>query len=307
MRLRLSGRSGNRVRLALASLALLGALFASLLASPLAIPAILVAAALLLWERATLSADLRALAALVQATAQPASPATADEETKLEVADGAWGELCHALNRLLQQRRAEQQRQLLLPSLPAASATRFAEQRPPPEGTACEVVVLALANSSALPDPVAAMRDAAYLALHQAQLHEALLARWAEGMVLIFGALGQQGSTQALRSAYQAAQALSATWTAATPAQRPRITLAGGRGRVVILPGLGLTVLGPPIEQAVALQGLSPRAALVCNEDAYLGLRRLGLIPPVETPQAGVVVTRLPAAEGRPTAYAVPL
>lgn len=307
MRLRLSGRSGNRVRLACASLALLGALFASLLASPLAIPAILVAAALLLWEWATLTADLRALAALVQAAAQPASPATADEEAKLEVVDGAWGELCHALNRLLQQRRAEQQLSLLLPSLPAAGAVRIAEQRPPPDGTACELVVLALANQPAMPDPVAAMRDAAYLALHQAQLHEALIARWGEGMVLIFGALGQQGSAQALRSAYQAAQALSATWVAATPAQRPRFTLAGGRGRVVILPGLGLTVLGPPIEQAVALQGLAPRAALVCNEDAYLGLRRLGLIPPVETPQAGFVATRLPAAEGRPTAYTVPL
>ncbi len=314
MGLRFSGRTGRRLRVALALLALLAAGLAALFAPPLALPAILFAAALMLWDRAALAADLRTLAAAVstaaagvEASPVPAAGFVAPGEAKLEVADGAWGELCHALNRLLQQRRSEQQLRHLLPSLPAAGAARLAELRPPPEGLPCEVVVLVVAHPGAHGDPVALMRDAAYTALHQAQLHDALLARWGEGVVLIFGALGQQGGAGALRGAYQAARAINAAWAAGLPAQRPRLTLAGGQGLAVILPGLGLTVLGPPVEQAIALQRLGLGAPLVCNEDAYLGLRRLGMIPPHATPPAGPHAARLPAADGRPAAFPVQL
>ena len=307
MGLRFSVRVGRRVRVALALLSLLAAAAAALLAPPLALPAIMLAAAALVWDQAALAGDLRALAAAV--AAGEADAHRPHDEVKLEVADGAWGELCHALNRLLQQRRAERQVGRLLPALPLV-AVRLAEQRPPAEGLPCEVAVLSVAIPPAAGDQVAAMRDAAYLALHQAELHDALLARWGEGAVLIFGALAH-GGPAALRRAHQAARAISAGWAGATPAQRPRLALAGGRGRLVVLPGLGLTVVGPPVEHAVTLQGLAAGAPLVCNEEAYLGLRRLGLIPPVEpagAPRAAPPqATRLPSAEGRPPAFAVPL
>ena len=41
---------------------------------------------------------------------------------------------------------------------------------------------------------------------------------------------------------------------------------------------LGLAVLGGPVDQALSLP-LSPPGQLLCNEDAYLGLRRLGVPP----------------------------
>lgn len=305
--LRITGRAGRRVRVALALFAMLAAALAALVAPALALLALLVAGALIVWERAALAADLRVLAAAVAAATQPGPLPAPSDDLKLEVADGAWGELCHALNRLLQQRRAEQQLRQLLPTLPAAGAARLAELRPPPEGLPCEVVVLALAHPAALGDPVAVMRDTAYTALHQAQLHDALLARWGEGVVLIFGALGPQGGAQALRGAYQAARAISAAWAVALPAQRPRLTMAAGQGRAVILPGLGLTVVGSPVEQAIALQRHTPGAPLICNEDAYLGLRRLGAIPPSETLAQGPHTPRTQAGEGRPAAFAVPL
>lgn len=302
MGLPLAGRSGRRSRLALALVALVVATVAALLFPLLSIPAIMIAAVLVVWDRAALAAELRALAAAVSAAAQSGQPVY--DDGKLEVASGAWGELCYALNRLLQQRRAEQQLRQLLPALPLAGAIRMAELRPPPEGLLCDVVVLVIAYPTAYGDPVPLLRDTAYVALHQAQLHDALLTRWGEGVVLVFGALGQQGPLPALRGAYQAARALGAAWGTA---QRPRLTLAGGQGRALILPGLGLTVVGAPVEQALALQRHGTGAPLVCNEDAYLGLRRLGMIPPVETPTPGSQAARLPAAEGRPTAFAVPL
>lgn len=308
MSLRFSGRTGRRVRVALTLIALLAAALAALASSPLALPAILLAVAALLWERAALAADLRALAATVAAVSD-ADAQRLHDEAKLEVAEGAWGELCHALNRLSQQRRAELRLRHLLPALPPAGAARLAELRPPPEGLPCQVAVLALAPPAGPGDPVAALRDAAYVALHQAQLHDALLARWGEGIVLIFGALGPAGGggPSALRAAHEAARAIAAAWRDAAPAQRPHLSLAGGRAHLVVLPGLGLTVVGPPVEQAAALQALAPGAPLVCNEDAYLGLRRLGLIPPLEAANAGRPAARLPAADGRPAAFALTL
>ncbi|NTU80775.1 MAG: hypothetical protein HGA45_15590, partial [Chloroflexales bacterium] len=262
----------------------------------LALPAILIAGALMLWEQAALAADLRGLAATVAAAVSEAD-AKRLPDAKLEVADGAWGELCHALNRLLQQRRAEQRLRHMLPALPVAGAARLADMSLPQDGLPCDVAVLALAGRG---DSVAHLRDTAYTALYQAQLYDALLARWGEGVVLIFGVLGQQDGPAALRGAHHAAQAFASAWSASPPGQRPRLILASGQGRVVVLPGLGLTVVGAPIEQALALQSLAGDEVLVCNEDAYLGLRRLGFAP--ARPAA-----RLPAGAAHPPAFVVPL
>ena len=286
-----AGRIRHRARLALALLALLAAAIAAFLSPPLVLPALIIVASLLLWDRAALSAELRGLAAMV---------AAAEPDAKLEVAEGAWGELCHALNRLLQQRRTEIQLRHMLPALPLAGAIRLADASLPPEGLPCTVVILAMSAPAGASDPLAHLREAAYAALHQAQLHDALLTRWGEGMLLIFGALGTQNPTGALRGAYQSARALASTWAGAPPALRPRLTLTGGPGRAVILPGLGLTVVGTPVEQALALQSLATGTQLVCNEDAYLGLRRLGVVP--AHPAA-----RLPGAPGRSPAFTLPL
>jgi hypothetical protein len=298
MRLPIAGQVRRRLRAALLIAALLAAALAALSASTLVVLAIMLVCLVVVWDRLALAADLRRLAGVVAAV----------DEAKLEVADGAWGELCHVLNRLLQQRRAESQLRHLLPALPTSSAARLSELRPPLEGLACDIAVLAVG----LPgggDPVSGLREVAYAAQHQAELYDALLARWGEGVFLIFGAVGPQGPGAALRSAHEAARALGAMWGPRPPAHGPRLTLAAGRGRVVVLPGLGLTVVGAPVEQAIALQGLAqPTGAppafatpLLCNEDAYLGLRRQGAIPPVELPQG-------PArGPSRPAAFAIPL
>lgn len=286
-----SGRGGRRARLALALVALFAAAVAALLYPPLALLAIAAAAAIVLWDQAARAEELRSLAAMVTSV---------EPDAKLEVAEGAWGELCHALNRLLQQRRTEIQIRRMLPTLPGGGAARLADLSLPPDGLTCDIVVLALAIPSTASTPVARLRDTAYAALHQAQLHDAILARWGEGLLLIFGALGTPSDTAALRGAYQAARALAAAWSASHTAAPPHLTLAGGAGRVLLLPGLGLTVIGAPLEQAIALQRLGPGGQILCNEDAYLGLRRLGFAPP--QPAA-----RRPLGDDQAPAFAVPI
>ena len=291
MGFRFTGRTGQRVRRSLALLALCLAATASLLVPALTLPAILAAGALMLWDGVALAVELRALAATVL---------VAEPDVKLEVDEGAWGELCHALNRLLQQRRAERHLRPMLPVLPVASAARLADLSLPQEGWACAVTVLVLAHHTLPADPIAQLRATAYAALHQAQLYDALLARCGPDIVLIFGVLSQQDGAVALHGAYNAAQALSDLWAANPPDAQPWLILTSGQGRAVILPGLGLTVLGPPLEQAHALQRLASASTLVCNEPAYLGLRRLGLAPTHPT-------ARLPAQRDSPAAFVLSL
>jgi class 3 adenylate cyclase len=285
MRLPLIGR---RARLALALAALLAAAATALIATPLSLLAIATAAIILLLDRAALDRDLRALTAAIL---------TDDSTSKLEVTDGAWGALCHALNRLRQQRRAQQQVAPLLPALPMACAARLADGGLPPDGLFCEVAVLAVGRAGA-GDPIGQLRNYASAALLQAQLHEALLVRAGDRLLLIFGAMGQQSLAATLRAAQQAAAALAEALADEEGDGRPRLTLAAGPARAVALPGLGYSVFGHPVDQALALQPLARPSQLLCNEEAYLGLRRLGVLPP--QPPA----PRLPTPDQRP-AYAV--
>jgi hypothetical protein len=278
---------GRRARLALLVAAIAAAAAAALWAPALTLAPLAAAAAVALWDRAALDRELRALAAAVAADGP---------EGKLEVTDGAWGELCHALNRLQQQRRARQQVEPMLPALPVVRAARLADAGLPPEGMLCEVAVLALAPAGAGAAGVAQLRETAQRALRQAQAHEALMARADEQILLIFGALHPQSPAASLRAAGEAARELQRGWDDG----RLRMGLAAGMARAVVLPGLGLSVIGGPVEQALGLRGLGGRAPLLCNEDAYLGLRRIGVIAPQ------IASPRLFAPDQRPI-YAVTL
>ncbi|MCX7790238.1 MAG: hypothetical protein N2378_06325 [Chloroflexaceae bacterium] len=281
-------QAGRRLRPVLAIGALIVTAIAILFAPRFALAPLLVTAVVIIWDRLALERDLRRLAASV-----------ADTETgaKLEITSGAWGELCHAVNRLRQQRRADQQLQRLLPELPAVED--LLETDLPPEGLPRDIVALAIA----LPEgsaQTARLREAASLAVDSVRQYDALLTRFGPHLAVIFGVTGRQGPAALLRNARQAARALHAQWRL-DAARRPRLALASGQARVVILPGLGLHVIGPPVDQALALLDLADEDLLLCNEEAYLSLRRLGLVP------AQLASQRPVASAAHPSAYAIPL
>jgi hypothetical protein len=277
----------RRLRPILVICALIAAAITMLFAPGFTLVALLVTALVIIWDRLVLERDLRRLAVSVANTKTGA---------KLEVTDDAWGELCHAVNRLRQQRRVEQQLQHLLPELPAVEA--LLEANLPPEGLPCDIAALAIAppESSA---QTTRLREAAVLAAASTREYDALLTRSGEHLVMIFGVTGRQGPAAILRNARQAARAMHTHWT--LNARRPRLALASGQARVMLLPGLGLTVIGPPIDQALALLDLADEHLLLCNEETYLALRRLGQAPAQLASQHPV------AGEGHPGAYAIPL
>lgn len=278
----------RRLRPILAIGALIAAAITTLFAPGFALVPLLVTALVIIWDRLVLERDLRRLAVSV---------ANTETGAKLEVTDDAWGELCHAVNRLRQQRRAEQQLQRLLPELPAVEA--LLEANLPPEGLPCDIAALAIAPPEGSAQTTR-LREAAALAAASTREYDALLTRPGEHLVMIFGVTGRQGPAAILHNARQAARAMHAHWTL-DAARRPRLALTSGQARVMSLPGLGLTVIGPPIDQALALLDLADEDLLLCNEETYLALRRLGQVP------AQLASQRPVASEGHPGAYAIPL
>lgn len=289
MRLPAPGQASRRLRPVLALLALAVAALAVLFVPWLALGALALAAMLIIRDQLALQRDLRSLAAAISSD---------DADHKLEVSEGPWGELSYALNRLRQQQRAASRLRELLPALPARAA--LGEWQLPSDGLPCDVAVLALTTPPG-GMPVAGLRAAASVAAAAARTYDALISRSGEHLVVIFGATGQQSPLSTLRDAQQAARAIYRHWSASPAGSRPHLALASGQAHAVVLPGLGLSIVGQPIDQALALLAFASETQLLCNEDAYLGLRRLGIAP--TQPRAAE-----PAPDGeRAGMYRIPL
>ncbi|NJN15851.1 MAG: hypothetical protein HC822_05950 [Oscillochloris sp.] len=223
-----------------------------------------------------------------------------EQDLKLEVSDSTLGELAHHINRLRQNYR-HQQRLLRLLGLPAASvATRLADLDVPLVGNECEVAVLAIHVQSSNSDRIESLREIAFAAQRQAETHVALLSRIGDQILLIFGALESGRPETHLRAAHQAALALHADWNTLPNSHQLNLSLAGGVARAVVLPGLGYSVIGPAVDQALALLAAGQPSAIVCSEPTYVYLRRLGSAPPLP------LAPRLVSDAGA-TTYTVPL
>jgi hypothetical protein len=198
-------------------------------------------------------------------------------EPKLEVGGGALGELCHQINRVVQQRRAQQRLLAMLPSPPPAVAARLADLVVPPDGLMPQIAVLAIRLPGGNEPTADALQLVAAETVRQAALYGALLSRSGNVLLLSFGALGGTPDT-AVRSAYRAAFGLHADWQDRPMNARPAVCLTSGVVEAVLVPGLGYTLIGPPLNEAVALLATATADTLYCDEAIYLHLRRLGAI-----------------------------
>lgn len=253
------------------------AAFLALFTPQIIMGAVLVALLLLVWERMQHDARTRELAARI---------AAGDLETKLEVRADAWGALCHAVNGLLQQQRLHQRARQLLPALPSQALTALNDAPLPPDGAPRPLTVLivgyAAGNQRSDAERLAALRALA-AALHpEVERHAILLQRCGDILALTFGAFEEQPANATLRSALQVARNLNAAWNAAAASHPLTLSLTCGAALTVALPSLGYTTTGPLIDQALRLYHIAaanPHYALLCNEEAYLALRRFSPNP----------------------------
>ncbi|MEF3275482.1 MAG: DUF3329 domain-containing protein [Chloroflexus sp.] len=223
--------------------------------------------ALLLWERYQLFRAMRGLARQLQA---------GHFDSKLEVGTGAWGEVCHAINRIMQQWRAEQHMQRLQPAQPALRQTNQLSLYPPVDGRVSPVAVLAV-RRLAIADPLTEIRARVHFVREAVERQQALI-QWSDDHVLlIFGALVAESDP--IRPAIAAVETITnAALTTGLPL--PPFALCVGGGRVAVAPLLGLYVTGAPIEQASLLVRQSRPALVMCSEEASRQLRNAGILPP---------------------------
>lgn len=259
-------RAGRRLILAACTAPLI---LAAIIFAP-TISAILlgIAAVLLLIEQARQERAIRQLAANLAADGA---------EPKLEVSAGALGVLCRQINRLLQQRRAQQRLLALLPTPPPPIADRLADLTMPQEGQKLQIAVLALKLPGGAKATAADLQRIANDVTRQAVLHGALLDRVGDVLTLSFGALGDTPDA-AMRSAYRAAFGLHSAWQELPQNERPPLCLTSGGGEALVVPGLGYTLIGTPFHDAIQLLAGAPADTLQCSEATYLHLRRLGAI-----------------------------
>jgi hypothetical protein len=268
-----SGRKWRNRLLLLAGLVLAGAMLA-LFQPGLAATLALLTIVGLGWERLRLERDMGALATHIR---------TGNFDSKLEVDRGSWGEVCHAVNGLLQQQRRERRLRRLVPPLPLSVAEALSAAHWPGDGIRQPVVVLALGlqarpgfvSTATIATPsLNALRLLGAASWNCAHTYRALPERYGNVMLLCFGAFDDNYQC-ALRDALQSARTIRQQLRAATLDQQLRCGLAGGNGHISAAIEIGTRIDGPPRDHALELQQLaagSPVDWLLCSEEIYLQL-----------------------------------
>jgi class 3 adenylate cyclase len=264
--------------------------------SAVLLAALAAAAALLIWAGQLAAAALLALIVLLvraierrDQRAQALARLIADDQQseKIEVPDGAWGELTRAVNGLLQERRvAERLRQALPAPLPLTAVHSLLGGELMTAGQSRPVAVLLVSAPARAPawehgvrrGALVAWQALAQAAHEAAQRYGALLQPCGDAVMLVFGAFEERPAHESLRDALAAAALLQRGWLAYSEhGASLSLALASGYALAVALPGLGFCVVGGPVEHAVSLQQLAVHArrfGLMCSEEAYQSLRR---------------------------------
>lgn len=203
---------------------------------------------------------------------------------KIEVPRGAWGELCRAINTLVQEQRQQEQLRFVAPQpLPEDTLRALLDAAPPGTGTQRVVAVLLVSCIGVQParaNQRHTLND--WQALAQAsqslaQQHGALLQPCGDAIMLALGALHPCPIDVALASAVAAAQQLRTNWHTDSRRVPLAISITSGVVTVTTLPGLGCCIIGEPVEQAIQIKRLAlaaPSYSMLCDESAYFALRR---------------------------------
>lgn len=212
--------------------------------------------------------------------------ANADQVAKVEVPGGAWGDLARAVNGLLQERLVEQHMREALPApLPLEAVQSLLGGDLLTQGQSRQVAVLLISAPVRAPAweqgvrraGVAAWQSLARAAHDTAQQYGALLQPCGDALMLVFAAFDERPVQASLHDALAAAAQIEQRWQADMAHVSPlALVLSSGYALAAALPGLGFSVVGAPVEQAVGLQQLALRArrfGLLCSEEAYQALR----------------------------------
>lgn len=199
---------------------------------------------------------------------------------KLEVPRGAWGELCRAINTMVQEQRLQEKlRASGAASLPEAGVRALFDGSLPGGGSQRTAAVLMVSclgptvRRSPLHPPISAWQALADSAQATAQQYGALLQPCGDAIMLVFGAFTDLTPEVSLLAAVSAADSLRASWRGSPLA----LSITSGVVAITSLPGLGYCAIGDPVEQAVQIERIalsSSSYGMLCDMSAYYALRR---------------------------------
>jgi class 3 adenylate cyclase len=261
----------------------------------LLIVALALVSGLLLWLGQLAGAALLLLAGLLlhalrqrdrRARALARQIAAGRLDTKIEVGSGAWGDLSHAVNGLMQEQRVQVRLRTVLPTpLPAeALQALLGGQFSTAGASRMTAVLLVSCASRATPErdqhaALLAWQTLAQATHDLAQRHGALLQPCGGAILLAFGTFADRPIGEPLRAALAAAEALQRSWRDrdANTIVPLVLSLAIGQALTGLLPGLGYCVLGAPVEEAIQLQQLAHQMGqhgLISGEGVYYARRQ---------------------------------
>ena len=203
---------------------------------------------------------------------------------KQEVPQGSWGELCRAINALVQEQRMQDRLRTALPGSLPANGVRAMIKGELCGDTQRTVAVLLIGGAGAgqaqagreCRPSLAAWQTLANASQLIAQQHGALLQPCGDAIMLVFGAFSEHPVAHSLLAAVAAAEGLRTAWQGHI-VHPLAFGITSGTVTVTTLPGLGCCVLGSPVEQALHIERLaiaSPFYRMLCDETAYYALRR---------------------------------
>lgn len=227
-----------------------------------------------------IAALLRAIAwrdAQARALARQIDSDSCDE--KLEVPTGAWGDLCRAVNRVIQERRTQQRLQRLLSTPAPEGAIRALLDGTPSSDAPRIVTVLLVQHTARGKVAVDAWQGLSEVLRDQVRQRDALIQLCGGSIMLVFGAFPGPHDRAPIGAAVQAAEELWDAWARRTGQVIGglTLTLASGPALVTLLPGLGFSFSGAPVHQALQIARLAPRVSscrVLCDESTYYALRQ---------------------------------
>lgn len=200
---------------------------------------------------------------------------------KLEVPRGAWGELCRAINTIVQEQRTQDRLHAAAPHMLADDSVRtLIDGSSAGVGTQRTVAILLVscmgnpAQATRHRPSVSAWQALAHAAQSVARQHGALLQPCGDAIMLVFGAFTERPLPASLLAALGSSNAVRAAWQHTGTALAMSVTT--GNVMITTLPGLGCCVIGAPIEHAIQIERLavaSPYYQLLCDETAYYAMR----------------------------------
>lgn len=179
------------------------------------------------------------------------------QASKIEVQEGVWGELSRAVNGLLQDQRISQHVQAIQPQpIPNNALQAMLNGSIELEKQKNRLVAVLVVGNPQLNDKtpdLPAWQVLGQICYDAAQQNNALLQPCGNALLLAFGCFEDQSISQSLQALVESIEYINQQWQQAGNQEQLSYNICQGPATTTLLPGLGYSLCGAPINEALGL------------------------------------------------------